>query len=125
MHKLPSQASIDRSLRSSRRRRGQRGSLPWWRRWRKLSRASPRRIQASLHEGRQASLHCPLGLIVGQSTKIIYVAIGWYLTGSGLCEAVTMTPTVLPSSFLLRRPAMIPTLNSTESRVFPLSFQKP
>lgn len=42
------------------------------------------------------------------------------LTGSGLCEAVTMTPIVFPSNFLLRRPAITPTLNRTESRVFPL-----
>lgn len=31
-----------------------------------------------------------------------------------------MTPIVLPSSFLLRRPAITPTLNSTESKVLPL-----
>lgn len=42
------------------------------------------------------------------------------LTGSGLCEAVTITPMVFPSSFLLRSPAITPTLNRTESKVFPL-----
>lgn len=42
------------------------------------------------------------------------------LTGSGLCEAVTITPIVFPSNFLLRSPAITPTLNRTESRVFPL-----
>src|SRR5258705_264329 len=41
-------------------------------------------------------------------------------TFSALCDAVIMTPTVLPSSLLLRRPASMPTRNKTESKIVPL-----
>ena len=41
-------------------------------------------------------------------------------TTSGLCEAVTMTPMVFPSSLLLLNAARTPTRKSVESRILPL-----
>lgn len=41
-------------------------------------------------------------------------------TSSGLCDAVTITPMVFPSNFLLRKPARIPTRKRTGSNIDPL-----
>ena len=43
------------------------------------------------------------------------------LTTSGLCEAVTITPMVFPSSLLLLNAARTPTLKRVESRMLALS----
>ena len=84
--------------------------------WRVSWRELPRTLLASLHGDRLVSHHCPGHRLVSKGQRGTMISH----TGSGLCEAVTITPMVFPSSFLLLRAAITPTLNITESRVLPL-----